>query len=355
MRLIPLAILCALVGVTYWIGATFYTAKIEQDIATRTNTAIEPYKPAVDLEVDGRDVTLVGRVRDEKSREEALQTVDSVYGVRATRDSLSIMQPFNIHAKYDNGKDFIVDGTVDDQQALESLKRTIAPRNAIANLDKGARPLINSGAKIALAAGAVGMMNHGEFWIDEDRLKITGEAADEFTKAQIEQHLNRQKAVIDPLDLVTQISVAAVKVSSNCLNFSSAGNINEVVLFDVDSDFIKDTYKEPIARLVDLVKECAANSEGNIIVEAHADQDGSEDYNFALSQRRADEVTNYLLMQGLDAKHIASFAFGETRPVASNESRTDKSFNRRVEVRYLKDSQESNSLNQTIISTQSSE
>lgn len=353
MRFIPLAILCALVGVTYWIGVTAYTDRIEQDIASRTNEAIEPYKPAMSLEVDGRDVTLTGSVRDEQVRAEAIETVDSVFGVRATRDSLALKDAYNIYGKYTKGSQFIIDGRTDTESAADVFEAAISPIPAVSTMQTGARTLPFSTDKIALAAGAVSMMNHGEMWIDETQLKVTGEAEDEARKALIENFLTSQQNLIDPLQLVSDITVTPLP--SACLALSDTAKVTETILFDVDSAVVRDAYMGPIAELVSLVQTCAHDSDGNIIVEAHADQDGSEDYNFNLSQRRADEVTKQLLLHGLESRHIASFAFGETRPVASNETRDDKSFNRRVEVRFITGSPDSSLANRPIISTQISE
>ena len=351
MRAIPIAILCALVGVTYWIGATFFTNKIEQDITARSNSAIAAYKPAIDLEVDGRDVTLTGKVRDRETRDSAIETVDSVYGVRATRDSLGIMDPYYVHGSYTDRSRFFVDGTVmDREKANATLTETIAPLEAVSSLNTGARPLENSGAKIALAAGAVSLLNTGEFWIDEEKVRITGEAPDQQTKAAIEQRLINQKAMIDPLALVTEINISAPTISSRCLAIDGNG-LDEVVLFEIDSDHVKDEFMPPLANMIDLTHECV----GNVIVEAHADHDGDEEYNFRLSQRRADNVTQLLVQEGLDSTKVSSFAYGETRPVASNETREEKSYNRRVVVRFIPEYTDTNPNNQPIISTQSSE
>ena len=351
MRAIPLTILCALVAVTYWIGATFFTNKIEQDITARSNTAIAAYKPAIDLEVDGRDVTLTGKVRDEETRDSAIETVDSVYGVRATRDSLGVMDPYYVHGSYTDRSRFFVDGTVmDRERANATLAETIAPLESVSSLNTGARPLENSGAKIALAAGAVSLLNTGEFWIDEEKVRITGEAPDQQTKEAIEQRLRNQQAMIDPLALVTEIEVTAVTISSRCLAIEGNG-LDEVVLFEIDSDYVKDEFVPPLASMIDLTRECI----GNIVVEAHADHDGDEDYNFQLSQRRAESVTQILLQEGLDSNMVSSFAYGETRPVASNETREEKSFNRRVVVRFIPEPTDNNPNNHSIISTQSSE
>ena len=83
MRLIPSAILCALLGVVYWVGATIFTEKIQTDISERTNDAIAMFKPDVKLDVDGRDVTLLGAVSNEAQKAKAKQIVDDVWGVRA--------------------------------------------------------------------------------------------------------------------------------------------------------------------------------------------------------------------------------------------------------------------------------
>lgn len=344
MRLIPLAILCAFTGITYWVGATFFTARIEQDINTRSNEALANYQPSIQAMTDGRDVTLTGKVIDEHSREEALNTVDSLWGVRATRDSLAIMGPYNVHGSYQEGGNLIVDGSVYDALDNQIIKDTIAPITAISSLETDARPMTDSGAKLALATGAIVALKKGEMWIDEDQLKITGEAYDQQSKDAIEQELKDQQAMIAPLRLVTNITAltpepAPISLSQNCLALSSnAGETHQTILFDVDSDVVSSHYHDAIQSLVALVNECSLEVNGSVVVEAHADQDGSENYNFDLSQRRATQVSNLLRSYGLDDSQFASFSFGETRPVASNENNTDKSYNRRVEVRFINDS-----------------
>jgi OOP family OmpA-OmpF porin len=56
---------------------------------------------------------------------------------------------------------------------------------------------------------------------------------------------------------------------------------------------------------------------GEVQITGHADRIGSEEYNLALSQRRADAVASYLVEQGIDGKRIATVAKGESEPVVS--------------------------------------
>ena len=80
MRLIPAVLLTALLGVVYWVGATLFTDRIQNDITERSSAAIAEVNPDVDLSVDGRDVTLSGWVNTETDRTHAKETVDSVWG-----------------------------------------------------------------------------------------------------------------------------------------------------------------------------------------------------------------------------------------------------------------------------------
>ncbi len=67
-------------------------------------------------------------------------------------------------------------------------------------------------------------------------------------------------------------------------------------------------------------------------IEGHTDNVGGEDYNQALSQRRADAVKAYLVNQGVAAERLTAYGMGEGSPTASNESAVGRQQNRRVEV-----------------------
>jgi OOP family OmpA-OmpF porin len=66
-------------------------------------------------------------------------------------------------------------------------------------------------------------------------------------------------------------------------------------------------------------------------VEGHTDSRGSEAYNMALSQRRAQSVVDYLVSQGVDADSLIPVGMGESQPVASNATSAGQALNRRVD------------------------
>jgi outer membrane protein OmpA-like peptidoglycan-associated protein len=67
-------------------------------------------------------------------------------------------------------------------------------------------------------------------------------------------------------------------------------------------------------------------------VAGHTDSSGSDQYNQALSERRAQSVASYLGSHGVASKRLITVGAGETRPVASNDTEEGRAANRRVEL-----------------------
>jgi outer membrane protein OmpA-like peptidoglycan-associated protein len=67
-------------------------------------------------------------------------------------------------------------------------------------------------------------------------------------------------------------------------------------------------------------------------VEGHTDSVGSDQYNQALSEQRAEAVRDYLIQQGIASNQIGARGLGKTEPIASNETPEGRQQNRRVEL-----------------------
>ena len=70
-------------------------------------------------------------------------------------------------------------------------------------------------------------------------------------------------------------------------------------------------------------------------IAGHTDSDGPKDYNLLLSQRRAQAVVDYLVSQGVERSQLIAHGYGDSRPMNSNETKSDKANNRRVEFKVL--------------------
>jgi outer membrane protein OmpA-like peptidoglycan-associated protein len=101
------------------------------------------------------------------------------------------------------------------------------------------------------------------------------------------------------------------------------------ILFDVGKSTLKPGPQANIGRIAVVLRQYPQHQ---ILVEGHTDATGGEDFNFRLSQDRANAVRSALVAGGVDASKITAEGFGESQPVASNDTPAGRQQNRRVEI-----------------------
>ena len=102
------------------------------------------------------------------------------------------------------------------------------------------------------------------------------------------------------------------------------------VKFDFNKSDVKEGSQADIKSLADFMKQYPQTS---TTVEGHTDAIGSDAYNQGLSERRANAVRDVLVNQhGIDSSRVSSVGYGESRPVADNDSESGRAINRRVEA-----------------------
>lgn len=101
------------------------------------------------------------------------------------------------------------------------------------------------------------------------------------------------------------------------------------LLFDFDSDVVR---SEAQINLRELAISLEKYPGSDLLILGHTDEQGSDAYNQALSERRANAAAGFLRNQGVSGSRIATRGLGETEPVAPNETDAGRQANRRVEV-----------------------
>ncbi len=98
--------------------------------------------------------------------------------------------------------------------------------------------------------------------------------------------------------------------------------------FETGSATLSDDAIDLLDQAIELL---IANPSTVLIVEGHTDDQGDDQANLELSQARADAVVEYLVGGGVDASRLTAIGYGESRPVASNETEEGRAQNRRIE------------------------
>ena len=117
-------------------------------------------------------------------------------------------------------------------------------------------------------------------------------------------------------------AVPAIEANSIMITLDSG------VLFDVDKYDIRPEAKETLNDLAKILTEANIT---DFEIDGHTDSDADDAHNQTLSENRANSVKSYLQSVGVTA-NITTNGYGESRPVATNETAEGKQLNRRVEI-----------------------
>jgi outer membrane protein OmpA-like peptidoglycan-associated protein len=131
------------------------------------------------------------------------------------------------------------------------------------------------------------------------------------------------KTLIDPFLLNIQLEPVKIGAEMNLYN----------IYFETDSFRILPESEPELAKLVSFLKH-----NPNLVVEiqGHTDNTGNPKSNLELSEMRAKSVVEYLISNGIPATRLQSKGFGETIPVATNDSEVGRKLNRRTTVKIDK-------------------
>jgi len=175
-----------------------------------------------------------------------------------------------------------------------------------------------AGAGAGAAAGAV----IGAIAGDAKKGAIIGAGVGAATGVGIGIYQDQQQAKLQ--DRLAASGVSVTRVGDNIqLNMPS-----DITFATAQSDITPGFYET----LNSVALVLAEYDRTTISVYGHADARGAEDYNQQLSEERAFSVSSYLASQGVEGERLRAVGFGESRPIADNETERGQAANRRVEI-----------------------
>ena len=113
----------------------------------------------------------------------------------------------------------------------------------------------------------------------------------------------------------------------------TAIELGDKIYFETNMDIIQERsfgLLNNVAEVLNAVPEVRL-----VRIDGHTDSRATDEYNLDLSQRRALAVLRYLVEHGVDETRLTSRGYGESRPIADNETEEGRALNRRVEFIVL--------------------
>ena len=142
------------------------------------------------------------------------------------------------------------------------------------------------------------------------------------TKAA-ETQSETQKA--DPIEKLDALMQGDVYVGSDTVGELASG-VPDRVFFATNETILTTASRETLRKQAAWLRQ---NSDVTVVVEGHADERGTREYNLALGERRANAAKDYLMTYGVSSDRIKVLSYGKERPVDSGSNPLSWSKNRR--------------------------
>ena len=141
----------------------------------------------------------------------------------------------------------------------------------------------------------------------------------------VEEVDSQQATTVD----LTSDSDTSSEAASDPMSDLDIGEPYVKIYFDYDQDALREDALSDLLKVSRLMKD---NLKYTLLVEGHADERGTREYNLALSERRAKAVEDFLTATGVSSFNIEVVGYGEEMPVDNSSNETAWSKNRRAEL-----------------------
>ena len=145
----------------------------------------------------------------------------------------------------------------------------------------------------------------------------------------VEEVDSQQATTVD----LTSDSDTSSEAASDPMSDVDIGEPYIKIYFDYDQDTLREDALSDLLKVSRLMKD---NPKYTLLVEGHADERGTREYNLALSERRAKAVEDFLSASGVSSFNVEVVGYGEEKPVDNGSNESAWSQNRRAELFFIK-------------------
>ncbi len=258
-------------------------------------------------------------------------TVKSIDELQAEGDSV------NFYVEKELGGHVIVQGVVGSEAMKTNVESIAAAEFDSGDIEydlKIVEGLPSSWERhVFVTISSVGELTKGSATLTEEYLDIKGSIDTDERKDNLLEGLESE---IDDLSLQEEITVSqelatAARIEPNeCVDRINSVLLEKPVQFEPSSSRISDESNVTIVEISQILYECRTHA---FEIGGHTDSKGGEDVNQRISEERAQAVLDAVQAQALDFGKLSARGYGESEPVASNDTEEGRAKNRRIEIR----------------------
>lgn len=338
------------VRIAQWSGASMFAAESFQ----KANRLLGQAEDRKTRKQGSRQISMVAREAVQTAEDARLISIQHQEEERlALERAASAEREAQANAEADSARAGAVTAAQDRTRAeAESVEARHQTQLAITNAEIAAQRAVrereetsaeNSRARLAAAETAA----KDRASLEADRVAARAEAEQTALDAEAaaRKALDDKEAALAESNLARQTAARQSELEKQELRTKLAEQLNLIlitrdtarglivnisdVLFDSDKYSLRSGAREKLARISGIV---LAYPGLKLEVEGHTDSTGTDVHNLKLSENRAGSVRNYLVVQGIGTDSITTRGYGESRPVATNDTAAGRQENRRVEL-----------------------
>jgi len=316
----------------------------------------------IDVDMEGNVAMLSGTASSEENKRAAISTAENATCEKCADreagdrwhevngENLSVMKvvptvrPYTLNGVRTAEGGVVLNGHAPSEEARDNIladAEALFPGNVTDNKIKIALGAPNADWRNVAQANLAGLarLDSGEFAMNNETSRLWGmvnsdEDYDAANSAVAALPAGYNGSADISFPEVSTEGTAEIKSATQCEQLFENLKGDNKINFAYGRAEIRDPASLALLqRLADAAGRCASF---RISVEGHTDADGSEAYNLDLSRRRAEEVVRLLVGYGVNGENISGGGYGETRPVASNDTPEGMAKNRRIEFKVTR-------------------
>lgn len=332
------------------VAVQFGTSSIQADIEARSNRALVAAGfPDVSASASGTAVALSGNIAFDQTEDDAFDMVASLEGVSTVDGKLwplssgevdeIIVTGAALDITWDAGS-ATVSGSVSTPEKSTFVSDTLNPAfpggvdiDTLAAVEGLADESAWLGTVLGLAQRVAGVLPQGRLILDPNSriLTITGETEDKTLRNELNDLATETAESlgfdVNPAVRLLETGPTEEDVEELQVNLDELID-GKVVEFETESFELTETGQ----RLLDEISAALELVEAvRVEIAGHTDSRGGDEDNMILSQLRAQAVFDYLVSKGADAGRFDVIGYGETQPIADNDTDSGRARNRRIQ------------------------